>query len=151
MTNKDPFEFPPAGKVRFLDVPVIDHIVTGNTKALSTGFKLLDDALRKHPIKSFHITAAVPSKDPSIMHGLQALRMGNAAYHAINSALAAFLTVRYESPHWVARNSLGSFEQVWVARPTRKQVRHAQRALYAQRRLEEQLAEAHDAELRERN
>lgn len=67
MTNKDPFEFPPAGKVRFLDVPVIDNIVIGNPKPLSTGFKLLEEALRKHPIKSFHITAAVPPKDPSIV------------------------------------------------------------------------------------
>lgn len=150
MTNKDPFEFPPESRVRFLDVPVIDHIVTGNAKALSTGFKMLDDALLKHPIKSFHITAAVPPKDPSTVHGIQTMRMGS-AYHTINSALAAFLTVRYESPHWVARNSLGTFKQVWVARPTRKQVRLAQRALYAHRRLEEQLAEVHDADLREQN
>lgn len=148
--KNDPFEFPPAGKVRFIDAPEIDHVVTGKPKPISTGFKLFNDALLKHPVKTFHITVATPPKDPSTMHGLQILRLGN-AYHAMNRALAVFMTVRYESPYWVARNSLGTFELVWTAPPTRKQVRQALRALYVQRRMEEQLAEAHDAELRERN
>lgn len=149
MTDKDdPFEFPPAGRVRFLDVPVIDHIVTGKEVPLTTGWHKLQEALALHPQpKTFHITCAVPALgSPAPVQ----LRIGE-AYALMVEQRSRLMTISYECGYWLAHTRNGAFIQRWGAPPTRRQLRDARRLMYAQKRLTDQLAEIQDARVPESN
>jgi hypothetical protein len=145
MTDKDPFEFPPAGRVRFLDVPELDHTVTGKEAPLTTRWHKFQEALALHPLpKVFHITCAIPAiGSPAPVQ----LRIG-AAYKLMVEQLMA---VTYEDGFWSARTLNSTFIQRWGAPPTSRQLRIARRLMYAQKRLTDQLAEIQDARVPESN
>lgn len=149
MTDKDdPFEFPPAGRIRFLDVPVIDHIVTGKEVPLTVGWNKLQEALVLHVHqKTFHITCAVPAiGSPAPVQ----LRIG-AAYERMIEQRSRLMAVIYEGGFWWARTLNSTFIQRWSAPPTSRQLRAARRLMYAQKRLSDQLAEIQDACVPESN
>ncbi len=136
MTDKDPFEFPPAGRVRFLDVPELDHIVTGKEVPL-TGWHKFQEALALHPLpKVIHITHGLPLRDP---RGVMQLLIGE-EYERLVEQRSRLLTVNYFGGYWEGQTLSGVLIQRWGAPPTRKQICAARRLMYAQRRLARQLA-----------
>ncbi len=148
MTDKDPFEFPPAGRVRFLDAPALDHIVAGKEVPLTTGWHKFQEALAVHPLpKVFHITCVIPAiGSPAPVQ----LRIGE-AYKLMVEQRSRLMAVTYEDGFWLARTLNSTFIQRWGAPPTSRQLRIARRLMYAQKRLTDQLAEIQDARVPESN
>jgi hypothetical protein len=145
MTDKnDPFEFPPAGKVRFIDVPDIEQ--AEKPTLLTTGWHSLQAAMDAQPMpRVFHITC------PPIPLGscdVAQLRIGQAYAYMVEQRSRLWAVV-YEGGLWVARTLNGTFIQRWGAPPTRRQLRDANRLLQAQRRLSAQLAEIQNAQVPE--
>lgn len=149
MTDKnDPFEFPPAGKVRFIDVPEIEQAATEKPTLLTAGWHKLQEVLAAHPMpKVFHITCGLPARDT---RAYMQLRVGEAYAYMVEQRSRLWAVV-YEDGYWVARTLAGTFIQRWGAPPTRRQLRDANRLLQAQRRLSAQLAEIQNAQVPESN
>lgn len=147
MTDKNnPFEFPPAGKVRFIDVPDIEQ--AEKPTLLTTGWHKLQEVLAAQPLpRVFHITHGLPARDP---RGVMQLQIGEAYAYMVEQRSRLWAAV-YEGGFWVARTLNGTFIQRWGAPPTRRQLRDANRLLQAQRRLSAQLAEIQNAQVPESN
>lgn len=144
--NDDPFAFPPAGKVRFLDLPDIEQADSEKPKPLTTGWHSLQAAMAAQPMpRMFHITCpAMPLGSCDVAQ----LQIGEAYAYMVEHR-SRTLAVVYEGGFWIARTLNGTFIQRWGAPPTRRQLRDANRLLQAQRRLSAQLAEIQNAQVPE--
>lgn len=153
--KENPFAHKPSGNVRFLDAEPLDgRAVT--PKSMPTGFAPLTEMLGLDSVESGALAQITPIplhwegrteanlKEYRTInalhdHNVVQVRLTSKLKDAIDSSLDHM--VWYTRGQWIIRNVRGTFEQVWNAPPTWKQVRNARRMIYAQLRLEKQLAE----------